>query len=158
MQYLTLLTLPLLSAAFPTLRPRAGAPTAAPLPSDCAIVSTYPSPNITSFAPTSNFTATALYSYTLSPGASYPNDGTNDTAAVQQCLETCYGYGDPGECKSVWTAHGVNEQVYGSTVYAEFVCKLFGTTIGSSDLGPQNRGEEDANAHALTIGCGPRSE
>jgi len=82
---------------------RAGGPAIVPIPSSCNITSPLPiSPSQISppqsYKPRVNVSSSEIYSYYLSP---------DSTANFTECLEQCYGFGDPGECKSAYMAQDV---------------------------------------------------
>jgi len=139
----------------------AGGPTRAPLPAHCPLPQAHPAgSNSSSFAPTAAFAAAhTLYSYLLSPGATSP-DGTGGPAAqdgyVTACLETCYGYGNPGDCVAVWTANDVTAVEYGVTVEGAFACYLYSRKICAGDL--EAVAGADFNARAVDIGCAARQQ
>lgn len=92
---------------------RAGAPIAKPIPSNCTITNSTlctsaaycPPVFYKPFRPTAATLASGgplVYAYYLQP-----DSVTISTAdqLFQKCLETCYGYGTTGSCKSVYQAY-----------------------------------------------------
>ncbi|PSN68771.1 hypothetical protein BS50DRAFT_324017 [Corynespora cassiicola Philippines] len=92
-------------AALPTatdLTPRAGGPTAKPIPPTCSVTNPLPLASADkSYIPGDSVKDVQLYS------AYYPSPSPNKTALAQQCLEQCYGYGDSTQCKSAFWAENV---------------------------------------------------
>jgi len=94
--------LSLLVTASPIL-PRAGGPTAKSIPSDCTIINPLPhaaaaaacsTTGVDGYMPSSNLSsAHLLYS-------SYFESSLSPADQATQCLQQCYGYGEPGQCKS----------------------------------------------------------
>ncbi len=119
------------AAAVPVLQARAGGPIAQPIPADCDIYTVRPSPMDTAFKPTDDFIASAqIYSYYLPDPAP-----VNDDDAFQNCLEQCYGYGNPGrDCKSVVWAHQVPGASFGYGSGNGSACLFFHGTVYDFDL------------------------
>ncbi|KAF1987428.1 hypothetical protein K402DRAFT_330726 [Aulographum hederae CBS 113979] len=120
---LPLLILPTFLLAAPTPDPaalsprsshlyhRAGAPTPKPLGPYCKTVNPLPDPAIsrtmTSFKPSDTLLNSTLYAYYLASSTAETKDSTT---LMQQCVETCYGYGETGDCKSVYLGYEVPAQ------------------------------------------------
>lgn len=89
---------PLLATASPLVE-RAGGPAIKPIPKTCTVINPLPhaacgTANVNGFMPDPDFvTANLLYQ------AYFDNSGSAKEQA-KQCKEQCYGYGNPGECKS----------------------------------------------------------
>jgi hypothetical protein len=99
------------------LTPRAGAPIPKPIPSNCTIANPVlctsaaycPPVSYSAYRPTNatltpEFAGPFLYGYYLQPD-SFQVINSNSSALFQTCLETCYGYGNIGDCKSVYQAY-----------------------------------------------------
>jgi hypothetical protein len=131
----TVLGLPIVSL----LTPRAGAPIASPL-TNCTITNVYPSfPEWgLGYLPSPAFVnAALLYSYVLNePYQLEPSEET----LLTNCLETCHGYGDPGECQSVFLAYEFPDRGEGKELGTDMPetqqvgCLLFGEALTGCDL------------------------
>ncbi|KAF2433575.1 hypothetical protein EJ08DRAFT_731539 [Tothia fuscella] len=113
---LVIATLLLATSASP-LSPRAGAPVAKPIPSTCSIVdpvlctstSSCPPVSYEPFRPTTTTLTPAsvgpfIYAYYLPLDSFLVTNGTQ-SSLLKTCFETCYGYGNTGDCKSVYQAY-----------------------------------------------------
>ena len=94
--------LPLLAAASP-IEKRAGGPAIVPIPSNCTIINPLPhaacgTANVNGWMPASN--ESLLYS-------AYFDGFLNQSEQAEQCLEQCYGYGNPGQCKSAFVGYQI---------------------------------------------------
>ncbi|TKA70692.1 hypothetical protein B0A55_06996 [Friedmanniomyces simplex] len=96
--------LPLLAASIP-LSPRAGAPAFVPIPANCTVINPLPHAagvaSVNGYMPASNFTTSHLLY------AAYFDAPYNQTMQSELCLEQCYGYGYPANCKSALLAYWV---------------------------------------------------
>jgi hypothetical protein len=137
-----------IAAALPALSPRAGAPIPKPIPSNCTIANPVlctsaafcPPVSYTPFRPTNSTLAPALagpfvYGYYLQPD-SFQVVSQSPSALFQTCLETCYGYGNTGDCKSVYQAYGYpTPPMYGEPGGDPSVaCLLFNRFLHISDF------------------------
>lgn len=133
---LSLLSSLLMASAKP-LNKRAGAPIPLPIPSNCTIMDSNDCSGNTC-APSKHFRANTatiqesqLYAYYL------PMDDPQVTQKspnqlYQDCLETCYGYGLSGDCKSVWTSTFVPTiQTVPQEAYA---CELYSVYLGPANF------------------------
>ena len=143
--YLLALASPLPTISF---HRRAGGPIGAPVPAQCATPEIKPALGGESFKPTSDFTTSSqIYSYYV------PSDdqATDDQAGFRQCLDSCYGFGSTGECKSILWAHDVTYTVRGSTGKGT-ACVFFSAKHLPSTLEGTADGSY-ADAHAVNIDC-----
>jgi hypothetical protein len=131
--------LPVALAAPTPLSPRAGGPIAAPI-TDCNIASVYPSfPKWGfGFVPSSAFVSTnLLYSYLLDE--EYQLIPSEETL-LTNCLETCHGFGNPGQCQSVFFAYNFPDRPEGRElgtilpVVEQAGCVLFSRGLTPPDL------------------------
>lgn len=104
---LTILLATLVSST--PIDPRAGAPTAKPIPSKCTQINPLPNARSDSdtctldgFMPDPDFTSANLVyqSYFLQPWKT-------EAELIQQCFEQCYGYGYGNECISAMLGHDI---------------------------------------------------
>lgn len=93
------------ASASPLIK-RAGGPMAEPITSNCTVINPLPHAacgigNVDGYMPSAAFN----YSHLLYE-AFYESFGSVDDAWMQ-CSEQCYGFGTPGQCKSVLLAYSV---------------------------------------------------
>jgi hypothetical protein len=125
---------------------RAGGPTAIPIPSDCNITGIYPAVFSTSFKTSDAFdSAHQKYSFILGEIT------TNETDALTQCLEQCYGYGTGYELKSVLWSYNATHEEYGSNVTG-IGCWMYDTYITKDDIIATD-GSTNTEARAINIEC-----
>ena len=139
-----------LSSPIPSdLAPRAGGPVGKPIPDTCSTPSITPATPTWAFKTSPEFaTANLVYSYSLPAESS-----VDDSTASQQCLEQCYGFGDPGECKSILYAHDVEYNIHGSTGKGTS-CQMFRERITPEVLQPVTDGSYAYTAaKAVDIDC-----
>lgn len=136
------------STASPILYSRAGGPIAKPVPANCTIdnpvlctsSASCPEVSYTPFRPT-NATLTSassgpfLYGYYLQPTSFQVTNGTS-ASLFEMCLNTCYGYGTTGTCKSVYQAYNYpTPPMFGAPGGDPSVaCLLFGKVLDSNDF------------------------
>lgn len=143
MQPLTTL-LAILPLATALTVPRAGGPSIVPVPSNCP--TTDPTnvlwPSTNGLKPSDDLLSTAVYSY-------YGN--VNATV----CAGQCFGWGEPGSCKSVLMAEKAPTPAgyYGSPggVLVD-TCMMFGREVVKEDLVPAEEGTY-GNVRGINIGC-----
>ena len=129
---LTLATfLPLIVFSLPTsIIKRAGAPNPQPIPANCTVTNPHPDNPGLGFQPTTSFVSNhSLYQYVTYPGENNLSEKKLET----QCLETCYGYGNKGECISTFLAENVTVLEYGTQVTGT-VCQLFSKHLHKEDF------------------------
>jgi hypothetical protein len=154
--YTTLLAafLPLMASATPLLK-RAGGPTPSPIPNDCTVINPLPHAacgvgNVDGWAPTKDFTeAHQLYASYFGSFASISDQWT-------QCVESCCGYGDTGDCKSALLAYQVPTPAgyYGTAGgVLETACLLYDDYLTPNDFEAAEDGQYQ-NATAGSIYCG----
>ena len=128
---------------------RAGGPVGKPIPASC-LTPLIKQPT-DSFRPNQTFiTAYQIYSYFL------PSETTvSDETGYRQCLEGCYGFGSPDECKSVAWAHNVPYTASGSIHNNGTACLMFSRRLDSGNLEATTDGTF-TGAKASSIDCPPR--
>jgi len=157
-----------LASASPLDR-RAGAPIPKPLPSNCTIANPVlctsaaycDSVSFTPYRPT-NATLTPaldgpfLYGYYLQPDSFQVTSG-NATSLFQTCLETCYGYGNTGDCLSVYQAYNYPAPpLYGGPGGDPTVaCLLFNRSLNTADfeIVPEEQRNEWTDPRSGNIVC-----
>lgn len=136
------------------LSPRQGAPTPSPIPPNCTVINAITNTtnaNTTSngYMPQPNFTAAHLvYS------AYYTSPLTQFVLATQ-CMQQCYGYGHPGDCKSSLLAYQVPTPAgyYGTAGgVLETACLLFDTYLDPCSFEWAPHGQY-VNETAVSIYC-----
>lgn len=145
---LAMLLLAISYAIASPLSPRAGAPIPKPIPSNCSILNpvlctsaaSCPPVSYTQFRPTPSALTPALsgpfiYAYYLPPDSFQVTSG-NSSSLLRQCLETCNGYGNTGDCKSVYQAYNYpSPPLYGAPGGQPTVaCLLFNRVVGIDDF------------------------
>ncbi|KAK5163272.1 uncharacterized protein LTR77_010858 [Saxophila tyrrhenica] len=145
--------LPLLAAASPLVE-RAGGPASVPVPASCAVINPLPfancgSSNVDGYKPNPDFvTDHLLYQAYFTSGQSQAED-------AQQCKEQCFGYGNPGQCKSSFIANQVPtpKGYYGTKGgQLETGCLLFDEYLSPLDFISSKAGRY-VNATATDIYC-----
>jgi hypothetical protein len=147
-----------LTAATPVqLDRRAGAPIAEPIPSDCTIANPVlctssefcPPVSYQPYRPTVATLVAAtsgplLYGYYLDPSSFQVTSG-NATSLLQMCLETCYGYGNTGNCVGVYQAYSYpSPPMFGAPGGNPAVaCLLFDRPLRVTDFEVVPKGERD---------------
>lgn len=136
------------------LGPRQGAPTPSPIPPNCTVINAITKTkdvNATSdgYMPQSNFTAAHLvYS-------AYYTSPLNQSVLATQCMQQCYGYGYPGDCKSSLLAYQVPTPAgyYGTAGgVLETACLLFDTYLDPCSFDSAPSGQY-VNETAASIYC-----
>jgi hypothetical protein len=138
---------------------RAGAPIASPVPANCSIgnpllctsAEECPPVSYEQVEPTTDaLTTKALYGYYLPP------DSTANRT-VEYCEETCYGYGNTGDCQSVYHADNYPAPpMYGAPGgYLTTACLLFAGQLNSTsfDVVPEAQQVNYTNSVVRTISC-----
>jgi hypothetical protein len=147
---LALLPLSLFPFALPHLAQaveRAGAPLPSPIPSNCTFNNhTLPDTNFrVSPAFQDSF---GLYAYYLQPyQAAQPSD-----ALIDRCLQTCYGYGNVGDCVSIYFAYHVPYTLYNVTAVGTG-CLMYSRHIRDRDLVAVDGDTDYVDAKAVNIDC-----
>jgi hypothetical protein len=148
---------------------RAGAPVAEPIPSNCTIANPVlctcneycPPVSYTPYRPTAATLTPAnsgpfLYGYYLDPSSSQVTSG-NATSLLQMCLETCYGYGNIGDCVSVYQAYNYpSPPLYGAPGGNPTVaCLLFDRPLAVTDFEvvPEDQRDEWTDPRSANIVC-----
>jgi hypothetical protein len=139
------------------LAPRAGAPIAKSIPSTCAIANpvlctssaSCPPVSYEPYRPTAATLTAAtsgplLYGYYLDPSSFQVTSG-NASSLLQMCLETCYGYGNLGDCVSVYQAYNYpSPPMFGAPGGNPTVaCLLFDRPLSVADFEIVPEGERD---------------
>ncbi|KAF2396599.1 hypothetical protein EJ06DRAFT_226648 [Trichodelitschia bisporula] len=146
-----LATLLTLAPALPlTHTTRAGAPLPKPITNCTTAALLLPAP----FRPTAVTLSTLLYAYYLPPSDPRVVNGTSDSL-FDACLQTCAGYGLPGDCASVFQAGDVPAPPrFGSPGgWASVACELYGTQLAEADLEDLPEGEGWTEARAAELEC-----
>jgi len=127
--------LALLATASP-IAPRAGGPVAGTIPANCTVMNPLPhaacgTANVHGYMPSANFTSShLLYS-------SYFEGTLSQSAQATQCMEQCYGYGTPGQCKSVLVGYQIPtpKGYYGTAGgVLETACLLYSAYLVPTDF------------------------
>ncbi|TID23613.1 hypothetical protein E2P81_ATG03177 [Venturia nashicola] len=147
------------------LQSRAGGPIAKPIPSNCSITnpmlctSAAACPPISQkpFRPTNATLASGgprIYAYYLQPETV---KGSSADQLFQKCLETCYGYGTTGSCKSVYQAYNYPAPpMYGGKGgNPTTACLMFNRTMTLADFEgvPDNDTGKWTDSRAGGISC-----
>jgi hypothetical protein len=157
---LLILASPLLSPAM-TLESRAGAPIPKPIPSTCGITNLL-STSSAFFLPES-YTPVRPKDTTLgSPPSLYayylPPDSTADPS-LERCLETCYAYGNIGDCTSVYfSANYPPPSLYGAPPGPpSTACILFtNVTIADFEIVPEAERANYTSTAVRSMSCPPQ--
>ena len=141
-----------LASALPTsdLISRAGGPAVKPIPANCTV--TRP---LTPAAPPCYLPAPAATTTALLYSAYYPSFSSNTTQMALQCLQQCYGYGNPGQCKTAYWAENVvvPKGYYGTEGgYLSTACLMFDRALTGADFVAAPQGQA-TDAFAATIEC-----
>ena len=136
------LTFVLAALAAPTpLSARAGAPIGKPV-DNCTITSVFPSYDGwgLGFWPDPDFvSANLLYSYVLNEDNQLTS---SEQVLLTNCLETCNGYGNPGDCQSVFLAYNFPDVGTGMALGTaaptgqQVGCALFSQQLTEDDFAP----------------------
>jgi len=165
---LLIASLAIATTASPLL-PRAGAPIAKPIPSNCSIgnpvlctsAASCPPVSYTPFRPTNNTLIPAndgpfLYAYYLTPDSFQVTNSTADEL-FEKCLETCYGYGNTGDCIGVYQAYNYpTPPMFGAPGGDPSVaCLLFNKALAATDFEvvPENQRANWTSPRAGNIQC-----
>ena len=133
---------------------RAGGPIPKPIPPTCTVTNPLPganggTANVNGLMPNPNFVkANLLYQ-------AYFENGGSPREQAKECSEQCYGYGNPGECKSSFVAFKVPvpKGYFGSTGgQLEIGCLLFSEYLHPNDFVKAKEGEY-VKATAADISC-----
>jgi len=170
---LRLLLFATFAVASPLISPRAGAPIAKPIPLNCTVTDPVlctseafcPPVSYEPFRPTNASLTSApagplIYAYYLQPDSFQV---TNSTAnqLFQKCLETCYGYGDIGDCKSVYQAYNYpTPPMYGGPGGdPSTACVMFNrpVTVADFEVVPEDERDKWTGSRAGGISCPPVS-
>jgi len=153
---------------------RAGAPIPEPISSNCTIADpvlctsiAYCDPvSYTPYRPTSATLTPALegpflYGYYLQPDSFQVISG-NATSLFQVCLETCYGYGNTGDCLSAYQAYSYPAPpMYGAPGGNPTVaCLLFSKLLTTADfeIVPRDQTDEWTDSRSGNIVCSAPAE
>jgi len=142
------------------LSKRAGGPSVTPIPSNCTInyplvcTSAESCPPVVPVRPTtaSLQSPPSIYSYYLEPDAA-----GSQADQMLTCLEQCYGFGNTGECQSVYHAYNYPAPpLYGAPGGAlSIACIMFGPKVDASyfeDV-PTDQQANYTNVQVATISC-----
>lgn len=156
MQPSTLLAsfLPLLASASPLLVPRAGGPTAKPIPPTCTVINPLPhaacgTSNIDGYKPDPSFVQSHLLY------EAYFASSLSLEAQAKQCKQQCYGFGNVGDCVASFVGYNVPvPEGYMGSEGGELVtaCLLFGEWLTPLDFVRAGEGRY-VNATAASIYC-----
>ncbi|KAK5119630.1 hypothetical protein LTR85_007459 [Meristemomyces frigidus] len=145
--------LPALAACSP-IRSRAGGPIAEPIPSNCTLINPLPhascgNTTTSGYMPRSNFTAANLvYS-------AYFEGFLSQSAQATECMQQCYGYGEPGDCKSALVGYSIPtpKGYYGTAGgVLETACLLYGAYMDPTVFVAAPSGQY-VNLTAVNIYC-----
>ena len=153
---LTTAVLPLLALTAPTPSApslkRAGGPIAEPIPSNCTISDPWPNDVANpgyGFKPTESIiTANQVYSFYI------PQDDITQSEDdfVGQCLEQCYGFGNKGDCVSVFVAEAIPYTAYGVN-NTGVGCLMFGKSLSDEDFVAPAQNGTYTYPKAVNINC-----
>jgi hypothetical protein len=136
-----------LSTSTPLSHPkRAGGPAAIPIPSSCNITGIYSYPFSTSFKTSDAFDSVHQGYYFI-----LGENPANETDALNQCLEQCYGYGDGYQLKSVLWSYNATYEEFGANTTG-VGCFMYDTFITKDDLVPTDDSTY-TEARAINIEC-----
>jgi len=154
--YTTLVSLLIgLAAASPVaLQARAGGPIPKPIPARCSIHNPLNklNPHKTYQLPANFVNTHQVYSYYLPMNEA---GGHPESTELKQCEEQCYGFGNKGDCKSVYLAYNVPLPVdfpWGEAGSPSFGCQFFDIPIGANEFIPAKKGHF-RSAAAANIKC-----
>ncbi|KAF2094228.1 hypothetical protein NA57DRAFT_60861 [Rhizodiscina lignyota] len=147
------------------LHQRAGAPIPKSIPSSCTVTNpiaslafvSYSSTPAARYRPTNATKTSQLYAYYLDP-SSFQVTSSNSTSVFAQCLQTCYGYGNTGECVAAYMAYDVpTPPMFGAPGGNPSVaCLMYSRMLGGGDFEAVPEGTAGwANATAGDILCPP---
>ncbi|KAE9994182.1 hypothetical protein Vi05172_g11322 [Venturia inaequalis] len=147
------------------LQIRAGGPIAKPIPSNCTITNPLlctsaaycPPISYKPFRPTTATLASGgplVYAYYLQP--EHITSSTADQL-FQKCIETCYGYGTTGSCKSVYQAYNYPAPpMYGGAGgNPTTACLLFNraVTVADFEVVPESESGKWTASRAGSVSC-----